>query len=169
MNRPAPTIQRIYLASSWRTPYQPRVLEHLREAGFETYDFRNPGPGEHGFQWAEIDRHWEYWTPTVYREALADPIAEHGFGLDYEAMRWADTCVLLLPSGRSAHIEAGWMAGSGRRLYILMLSESEPELMYKLATGICLSVPELIQVLRSYNASTMQAGQGGNPGGAVRE
>ena len=32
---------RIYVASSWRDPYQPEVVAALREAGHEVYDFRN--------------------------------------------------------------------------------------------------------------------------------
>jgi hypothetical protein len=60
------TGRRIYLASSWRNERQPVVLRALRHFGHEVYDFRNPGPGEHGFQWSEIDPAWESWTPRQY-------------------------------------------------------------------------------------------------------
>lgn len=146
---PTLTVKRIYVASSWRNEYQPAVVSALREAGFEVYDFRHPRPDNEGFQWSAIDPQWQSWRPAAYREALAHPIAERGYGFDFEGMQWADTCVLVLPSGRSAHIEAGWMAGTGRRLYILTYGENEPELMYKLATGICLDLGELLSALRS--------------------
>lgn len=45
--------RRIYVASSWRNPIQPEVVRHLREAGHEVYDFRNPAPGQEGFSWRE--------------------------------------------------------------------------------------------------------------------
>ena len=149
----SPTVRRIYVASSWRNAYQPHVVAALRAAGHDVYDFRNPRPGEYGFQWSSIDPRWESWTGKAYREALTHPIAEAGFANDFEAMQWADTCVLVLPSGRSAHLEAGWMAGTGRRVYVLQLDAQEPELMNKLATGICLSVPELLATLATAERS----------------
>lgn len=173
---PTPTVQRIYVASSWRNIDQPLVVASLRDSGFEVYDFRNPRPGNDGFRWSEIDPEWQSWSSRDYRTALNHPIAERGYGFDFEAMQWADTCVLVLPSGRSAHIEGGWMAGTGRRLYILTLGENEPELMYKLATGICLTVTELLATLHAVGASpplpvphdgrdisTDAAGEGGEP------
>lgn len=146
---PTRTVQRIYVASSWRNEYQPDVVAVLRQAGYEVYDFRHPRPDNDGFQWSEIDPAWQVWDPERYRAALDHPVAERGFGYDFEGMRWADTCVLVLPSGRSAHAEAGWMGGTGRRVYVLTLGENEPELMYKLFTGLCLDIPELLSELAS--------------------
>ena len=40
---------KIYVASSWRNEYYPEVVEKLREAGHEVYDFRNPPSGDPGF------------------------------------------------------------------------------------------------------------------------
>ena len=37
---------KIYVASSWRNTYYPQVVETLRQAGYEVYDFRNPPTGE---------------------------------------------------------------------------------------------------------------------------
>ncbi|MCQ2145827.1 MAG: hypothetical protein MJY72_08790 [Bacteroidales bacterium] len=37
---------KIYVASSWRNPHYPAVVAALRDAGFDVYDFRNPGDGE---------------------------------------------------------------------------------------------------------------------------
>lgn len=136
------TTRRIYLASSWRNTHQAELVAKLREEGFEVYDFRNPTSGGpvtsvtpvEGFSWRQCDPAWrEAPNPFVaYRAMLDHPAAERGFAADFEAMRWADTCVLLLPSGRSAHIEAGWMVGAGKRLVVYQptLEGFEPELMY---------------------------------------
>ena len=32
----------LYIASSWRNTYYPEVVQALRDAGHEVYDFRNP-------------------------------------------------------------------------------------------------------------------------------
>lgn len=136
---------RIYVASSWRCAAQPEVVRALREAGNVVYDFRHPRLGNRGFHWSEIDLNWQEWTPEVYRKALDTRTAKRGFKSDFEAMKGAGACVLVLPCGRSAHLEAGWFVGAGKPLHILILEKCEPELMYKMATSICLSIRELIQ------------------------
>lgn len=141
--------RRIYVASSWRNPYQAEVVDTLRAAGFEVYDFKNPAANNHGFHWSEIDGGWQTWIPTRYRAALEHPIAVQGFAADWGAMEWADTGVLVLPCGRSAHLEAGYFAGARKALYILMLDAQEPELMYRMADHVCLSVEELLERLGS--------------------
>lgn len=127
---------KIYLASSWRNPLQPIILEQLRTAGHDVYDFRNPVPGENGFSWSEIDPDWLEWDAPAFITALNHRVAEHGFQRDWQAMLRADAGVLLLPSGRSAHIESGYFVGAGKPLFVLLQGKNEPELMYKMATGI---------------------------------
>jgi len=137
-------IRRIYVASSWKNPLQPEIVAALRAAGHHVYDFRNPRPGDHGFHWSEIDPYYRSWTPADYRRALAHPLAQASFESDSAAIDWADLCVLVLPCGRSAHLEAGYCVGAGKPLFILMLENQERELMYKFATAICLDVDDLL-------------------------
>lgn len=130
---------KIYVASSWRNVHQPMVVEALRARGHEVYDFRNP-PGATGFRWSQAlgaDR------PPVsverYREALEHPIAEAGFISDRDGMAWADACVVVMPCGRSAHLEGGWFCGRGRPCvwwYADGDLVDELELMVKLGDGV---------------------------------
>lgn len=139
---------RIYLASSWRNPYQPNAILALRANGHQVYDFRNPPNGVPGFAWSEIDPEWRRWTAEQYRNRLTThPIAARGYLNDYRGMEWADTCVLLLPAGRSAHLEAGWFAGRGKRLIIWTRDGEEPELMALMANAICTSEQEVLAAL----------------------
>jgi hypothetical protein len=124
---------KIYVASSWRNAHQPDVVRILRAAGHEVYDFRNPRDGDHGFHWSEIDPEWKAWTPDAYRRGLSHCVAQCGFESDLEGMRWADMVVLVLPSGRSAHMKAGWMIGQGKPAVIYCPEPVEPELMYLVA------------------------------------
>lgn len=62
-------------------------------------------------------------------------------------MEWADACVLVLPSGRSAHLEAGWFAGKNKPVYVLTRDGEEPELMAKMCTAICTSFSELMDAI----------------------
>lgn len=122
---------KIYLASSWRNPYQEAVLSSLRAAGHEVYDFRHPKPGNNGFRWSQtID--CPITDVAKLLEALAHPLAKEAFRLDFDAMKWADVCVLLLPCGNSAHLEAGWFVGRGRPVAVLVPELREPDLMYKM-------------------------------------
>ena len=139
---------RIYVASSWRNEYYPAVVEALRADGHEVYDFRNPPHGGNGFRWTDIDDNAMDWSFGEYAEGLHHPKAERQFKADLEALEWADTCVLVLPSGRSAHTEAGWMAGAGRRVFVYFPEKQEPELMYKLFDGVVDSLDDLLEALK---------------------
>ena len=143
---------RIYVASSWRNVHQPGIVAFLRLAGHEVYDFRAPhlGPGARGvgFNWADIDPRWEDWTVEQYRDALTLPRVEDGYRADLTGMGWAGACVLLLPSGRSAHSEAGWMAGKGKPVIVHTADRRiEPELMYLLYHEITVTDGELLAAL----------------------
>ena len=144
-------MRRIYLASSWRNPGQPEAVKRLREAGHIVYDFRNPSPDNQGFHWSEIEIRWQDWGVIQFIDALQHPIAEAGYGVDLGAMKWADTFVLLLPCGESAHLELGWAIGAGKLTFITWVDEFcdwEPELMYKLADFIRPNLDAVIRDLR---------------------
>lgn len=138
---------RIYVASSWRNEFQATVVHRLMAAGHEVYDFKNPPHGDGGFSWRQIDQDWQNWSPEKYRRLLlSHPVAAKGFMSDKRAMEWADTCVLVLPCGRSAHLEAGWFCGAGKRC-IILLADGEPELMNLLATDIAIDIDEVLALL----------------------
>ena len=119
-------LRRIYVASSWRCADQPFVVEALRTLGHEVYDFRNP-PEATGFAWSEIDPEWLDWTVDSYRDKLGHPR------------------VLVLPCGRSAHLELGWAVGQGKRTAILLSQDKfEPELMYRMVDKLATSIGELL-------------------------
>ncbi len=135
----------IYVASSWRCPHQPAVVEALRATGLSVYDFRNPRPGDEGFHWSEIDPHWTGWDTEQFCRGLLHPIAQAGFASDMNALRAAEAIVLVLPCGRSAHLEAGWAAGAGKPVFVYAPYACEPELMYLMAQAIHWSLEDLVQ------------------------
>jgi len=137
----------IYVASSWRNEFYNEVVNSLREAGHEVYDFRNPPSGDQGFKWSSIAEDYMEWTPQEYREQLNHPLAVRQFGNDLKALDACDTCVLVLPCGRSAHTEAGWFAGKGKKVLVYIPIRQEPELMYKLFDHVCCTKEELLSAL----------------------
>ena len=92
---------KIYVASSWRNEFYSEVVEKLREAGHEVYDFRNPPSGDPGFKWICVSEDFMEWSHVQYRDMLQHPKAERQFHNDIVAMEGCDVCVLVLPCGRS--------------------------------------------------------------------
>jgi hypothetical protein len=159
--------QRIYVASSWRNRSQPHVVEAFRRAGHDVYDFREPTRGEAGFSWHALGAGDPgEWTFPEFRDALAHPLAVEGFSRDAAAMEWADVCVLVLPCGRSAHLELGWFAGRGRPTAVLADPRAGgghrfdgAELMYGFADVLADSVDELVAWLAQDPVGTRVAGR----------
>lgn len=136
----------IYIFGSLANTRIPEITNTLRAAGFEVFsEWHAAGP--------EGDRWWkEYFASQglSYKEMLSTAFVETAFNFDLDHMQRADIGVLVMPAGRSGHMEIGWMLGRGKKGYILY-PDGEPErpdLMVKLATDICFSVEELLGVLR---------------------
>lgn len=129
-------------------PYYTNTVEQLRAAGFDVYDFRNP-PSGHGFKWSMVAEDYMDWSPAEYREKLnSNQLARQQLQNDIEAMESCDACVLVLPCGRSAHTEAGWFAGRGKKVVAYLPETVEPELMYGLFTDVCDSLEDVISTLK---------------------
>lgn len=139
----------LYVASSWRNLLYDGVIEVLKAAKIPHYDFKRPHPGENGFHWSEIDPLWQQWSPRTYRDALQHTNAQYGFKCDIEALEACDRLLLVLPCGRSAHLELGHAIGAGKETMIYMPENEqfEPELMYKAATHLCVNLGEVLACL----------------------
>lgn len=147
----------IYLASSWRNPFYNDTLQSLRAEGFSCFDFRRPD-GDVGFHWSRIDKNWRDWDRYRYRDALRSTQAAIGFSQDMDALKACKALVLIMPCGRSAHLELGFAIGEGKPSFIYFPHEMpngcfEPELMYKAASGLCFEMKELISALELSTAN----------------
>lgn len=124
----------IYVASSWRNEIQPMVVKFIKEIGEEVYDFKDPA---NAFHWSEIDEGWNTWAPYQMRDVIMNnPLAEKAYDADYGALVKADTCIMVLPCGASAHLELGIAAGMKKRTAIF-LYEGAPTLMYRGIEMLC--------------------------------
>ena len=136
------------MASSWRNIVQPNVVRILMEAGHEVYDFRNPHQKEGGFHWSDVDPDWEKWSSDKFIDELEHPLASKGFKTDMEGLDWADAVVMVMPCGSSSHLELGYAVGKNKRT-IILLSQSEPELMYKMADYVVTDVVQMLIALKA--------------------
>lgn len=141
----------IYVGGSLRNPRVLEVAGALRAAGHEVYDeWMSPG--------SKADEEWQEYEKQRgrgYREALGGWHAEMVFENDLWHLRRADTFVLVLPAGRSAHLELGWMSGKSKRTAVLLLEEPDRyDIMYRFADYVAESVEELIEWLNSSPSSS---------------
>jgi len=132
---------KVYLASSWRNSNYESVREYLILMGYEVYDFKNP---EFHFHWFDISKDWECWDAQDSIEALKEPMAQEAFKKDFGAILQCDAFVLLNPSGKSAHLEAGYAKGVGKPVFIFK-HDGDPELMYLMADGIFSDLKDLVR------------------------
>ena len=149
----------IYVASSWRNQLQQNVVDVLCAHGHQVYDFKRPSrTADRGFHWEDVflphpnpvdgdPRPMDLASATGYLAALTHPAAVLGFQRDFEAMLAADTFVLVLPCGRSAHLELGWAVGAGKHTAILLEDPCTPELMYMMVDRIATGLDDLLEWL----------------------
>jgi hypothetical protein len=139
----------VYVASSWKNQYQPGVVDKLLRGGHDVYDFRHPSPGDDGFHWSDIDVNWRMWSTRDFVDGINKPTATAGFLKDMWALHESEAVVLLLPCGRSAHAEADWAAGAGRKVFVFIPppERPEPELMYRMFNGVTDDIEELLEWL----------------------
>ncbi len=132
--------RKIYIATSWKLAVEARAISHrLRGRGHEVFCFCDPDRRPAGTESYVFDIH-EYrktleknWDWKSFLQ-LQEP--RKAFAVDKSGLDWADTTILIIPSGRSAHIEAGYNRGQGKDLFIIgELEKGEQEVMYGFATA----------------------------------
>jgi len=135
----------IYLIGSLRNPEVPLLSDRLRLEDHEVFDdWYAVGP--------EADDYWQKYETArgkSYAEALLSYAASHVFAFDVLHLKRCDTGVLILPAGKSGHLEMGWMLGQGKRGFIYF-PDGEPErwdVMYQFATGVAFDYDELVRKL----------------------
>jgi nucleoside 2-deoxyribosyltransferase len=136
----------IYLIGSLRNKKIPIVARKLREAGHEVFDnWYAAGP--------DADKYWQKYEQArghSYPEALRGYAAEHVFHYDYHHLTRCDTGVLLMPCGRSGHLELGVLIGQGKPGYVLLpgVPKSRWDVMYRFSAEVFFNEANLIEALK---------------------
>lgn len=138
----------IYLVGSLRNPEVPKLGNLLRSHGHEVFDdWFGAGP--------EADDYWkahETQRGTSYYEALHGYAAENVFNFDKRHISRADTVVLVMPAGKSGHLELGFAIGLGKRGFVVFDVEPDRwDVMYRFAIesggDVCFSYDKLVEAL----------------------
>lgn len=143
---------RIYIVGSLRDPNNPKkrnpkitkTAGQLRKFGYDVFDdWLAPGP--------EADDWWKKYEEAsgrTYKEALQGHAAKHVFEFDKSHIDESDIGILILPAGRSGHLELGYMIGNGKPGYILMDRPDRWDIMYQFATRIFFSFKEMVEYFK---------------------
>lgn len=133
---------KIYLIGSLKNKEIGGVAEILRKLGHEVFDdWRSPGP--------DADDHLrDYYRERGfnYRQIMESPSAKLAFEYDKKHLAEADCAVMVMPAGKSGHLELGTVIGSGKPGYILFDKEPDRvDIMHGFATKIFLNMDEMIE------------------------
>jgi hypothetical protein len=137
---------RVYVASSTRGAAHHRaIVSALRDASCGVYDWTE-SVGR--FPWAEVGVTGPCDAEALI-SALAHPTTRRAFRLDANAVAYCDALVLVLPAGRSAHLEAGFVAGQGRPVvvYVPPNEPQEADLMLGWAAAIVGDVGAVVEAV----------------------
>jgi len=137
--------KQIYIIGSLRNEKIPHIAKQLRELGFDVFDdWFSPGP--------EADEFWRKYEQirgSTYKQALSNWAGKHVFEFDKFHIDRSHIGVLIMPAGKSGHLELGYMIGQGKPGFIFF--EEEPErwdVMHQFATEICVTMDELKKELK---------------------
>ena len=127
-----PAKKKVYLIGSLRNPNIPKIAKKIRKLGFDVFDDWYPaGP--------KADDHWRDYEKAKghnYEEALMGYAACHVYEFDKKHLDECDIGILCMPAGRSGHLEAGYLRGMGKKVYILRDDPERWDVMYKFAHGV---------------------------------
>lgn len=140
-------MSKIYTIGSLRNKEVPVIANKLRSVGHEVFDdWYSAGP--------EADDYWQAYETAKghnYKQALDGYAAKNVYNFDKHHLDRNDVVVLILPAGKSGHLEFGYSIGKGKKGYILFDADVEDcrwDVMYQFADGVFFSVDELIDQLR---------------------
>jgi nucleoside 2-deoxyribosyltransferase len=138
-------VNSIYLIGSLRNPEVPRLAERLRRSGFEVFDDWYAAGKKADDAW----KAYEQARGRDYITALKGYPARHVFEYDAHHLARCSIAVLMLPAGRSGHLELGIAIGTGKPSYILLDKVNVRwDVMYNFATGVFDDIEQLAAHLR---------------------
>lgn len=136
------SIKSLYLIGSLRNDEIPKIAKSLRDVGLDVFDdWFAAGPTADD-SWKEYERARGH----DYTTALMGHAARHVFAFDKHHLDRCDSALLVLPAGKSGHLELGYMSGKGRPTFILLDEQDVRwDVMYQFATKVFMNEKEMYE------------------------
>jgi len=149
---------KIYVAGSFANAEKIRMIAHrLREAGLTCYVFCDKGEPTEALS-RQLRQNYDTSLLKPNTALRMDTVRAIG-KLNMTALDECDGAVVVLPSGKSAHMEAGYMIGKGRPVWIYgPMTRGEFDAMYVMVNGIYdeHEFKELVEQIAAYNDRRME-------------
>lgn len=142
----------LYLIGSLRNPRIPEIANELRlrVPGLDVFDdWHAAGPHAD-----DCWRDYEKRRGHSYVEALQGLASKQVFEFDRTHLERCDMAMLVLPAGKSGHLELGFILGRGKPGFLLLEdghAQDEAfryDVMYRFATGVCESLDDAVQTIQ---------------------
>lgn len=119
-----------FIASRWRNKNEVLALaKQIREKGKVVYTFIEGDGEKYTLKNSEGTMHPEEFMKHFEKHDQQDPAIREVFEVDLHALENSEKLILLLPAGKSAHIEAGIAYGM-KKPCILIGEQKEAESSY---------------------------------------
>lgn len=139
---------KIYIATSWKNADVALVMADLLRLDGHLVDcFCDEKSGRFVFDYREIDD-CENLDAISF---LEDARSQKAFEEDKKWLDWAEIVLMILPCGNSAHLEAGYARGCGKKVYIFgHFKKGSFDVMYGFADNLFRSeqLDELREILK---------------------
>jgi hypothetical protein len=140
-------IKSVYIIGSLRNSEVVKFANALDARGFEAFaDWISPGPDADDYL-----RDYAKERGLDYKKTLKTYAAQHIFEFDTMHIKRCDAAVMLMPCGKSGHLELGFVRGIGKPGYILFDKVPERvDVMYQFATDVFFDKNELFEELERH-------------------
>jgi hypothetical protein len=138
-------IKSFYVIGSLRNPEIVSFANELQAQGYEAFaDWISAGPDADDYL-----RDYAKARGLNYKQTLQTYAARHIYEFDKFHLDHTDAAVMLMPAGKSGHLELGYTIGKGKPGFIVFDSIPERiDVMYQFATEIFLSKEEFFKYLK---------------------
>ena len=136
---------KLYLIGSLRNPMVPEIGNDLRRLGFDVFDDWYSAGEKADDAWQA----YEKGRGHTFAEALDGYAAQHVFAFDQRHLNESDIGVLIMPAGKSGHLEAGFLIGQDKPVYVLLPEEPDRfDVMYVFFSGVFVEKKDLLNVVK---------------------
>lgn len=124
----------------------PEIGNDLRRLGFDVFDDWYSAGEKADDAWQA----YEKGRGHTFAEALVGYPAQHVFAFDQRHLNESDIGVLLMPAGKSGHLEAGFLIGQYKPVYVLLPEEPDRfDVMYAFFSGVFVEKKDLLNVVKA--------------------
>ena len=140
-------VKSVYLIGSLRNPQVVEIANYLETLGFDVFSDWHAASPIADDSWQEYEKK----RGRTYDEALRGYAATHIFEFDHYHLNRCHIGVLLMPAGKSGHIELGYLMGQGKPGFVLFDKEPDRwDVMYRFCEGVFFEIEALGQALCKY-------------------